>query len=350
MIFNPRQTVIHLLLLLLLWPLLASAALKTVTTELQESAREFRLDGTVEAVNRTTVSAQTSGEVQKIFFDVDDYVAQGQTLIQLKDTQQKANLNQAEADLKEAIARLQEAEDEYKRVKGLHGKNLVSQAQMDKAIAAVKSARARQDAASAGLVQASEQYEYTRIKAPYSGIVTERLVELGEVASPGQRLMSGLSLDQLRVLVDVPQRLVPTIRKLGQARVILPGDDTIEAEKLTIFPYAHQGSNTFRVRLDLPQGTIDLFPGMFVKTAFLLGKKMELVVPRESVVYRSEVTAVYVVDSDGRVHFRRVRTGHPTRDNRLSVISGLSVGERVAVDPIAAGAELKRQWAETGHE
>jgi RND family efflux transporter MFP subunit len=326
------------------------AELETAVTQLQESPREFLLDGSVEAIQQATVSAQTSGQVEEILFDVDDFVAQGQLLVRLKATEQQARLDQAEADLKEAVARLQEAEDEYKRTSDLSAKKLVSQSQMDKASAALKAARARQEAASAGLIQASEQFEYTRIKAPYSGIVTERHVQLGEIASPGHKLMSGLSLDQLRVLVDVPQSLIPTIRKLRQARVLLPDGEVIDAAGLTIFPYAHERSNTFKVRVDLPQGIGDLFPGMFLKIAFLTGVKQQLMVPRSAVVYRSEVTAVYVVDQQGGVHFRRIRAGKPTGNGMLAVIAGLSKGEQVALDPIAAGAELKRQMAEAAHE
>ena len=337
-------------LLISLFSLPAAAELETVKAELHESPREFLLDGTVEAINRTTVSAQTSGQVEEILFDVDDFVDQGEVLIKLKETEQKARLRQSEADLKEAIARLQEAEDEFKRISGMHKKQLVSQSQMDKATTALKSARARQDSASAGLIQASEQFEYTRIKAPYSGIVTERHVQVGEVASPGQPLISGISLDQLRVVVDVPQSLIPTIREQDKARVLLPGGDVIDAVKLTIFPYAHAGSNTFKVRVDLPEGIANLFPGMFVKTAFVTGIKRELVVPRKAVVYRSEVTAVYVVAKDGRITFRRVRPGNPTGNGMIAVIAGLSQGEQVTLDPIAAGAELKRQLAEAGHE
>jgi RND family efflux transporter MFP subunit len=348
---NNHRLPITLLIMLGLLPLWTAAGeLQTAAAEMRESPREFLLDGTIEAIQKTTVSAQTSGQVEAILFDVDDFVEQGQVLIRLKETEQKARLSQAEADLKEAMARLREAEDEYKRTSDLSAKKLVSQSQMDKASAALKAARARQDAASAGLIQASEQFEYTRIKAPYSGIVTERHVQVGEIAAPGQKLISGLSLGQLRVLVDVPQSLIPTIRKLRQARVLLPDGEVLDATQLTIFPYAHERSNTFKVRVDLPQGITDLFPGMFVKIAFLTGIKQQLVVPRSAVVYRSEVTAVYVVDEQGRVHFRRIRAGKPAGNGMLAVIAGLAKGEQVALDPIAAGAELKRQLAEAANE
>ncbi|MEJ2622938.1 MAG: efflux RND transporter periplasmic adaptor subunit [Candidatus Thiodiazotropha sp.] len=217
---------------------------------------------------------------------------------------------------------------------------------MDKSTAALKSAKARKEAADARLAQSKEQFEYTRIKAPYSGIVTHRYVEAGEVASPGQKLMSGTSLDQLRVIVDLPQSLVPVIRQQGKARVLLPNGESIEGVKLTIFPFADQSSSTFQVRVDLPEGVKDLFPGMFVKTAFITGVKQELVVPREAVVYRSEVTAVYVRSSDGRIQFRHIRAGHPVSEDTLSVIAGLSTGEQVILDPVAAATELKQQLAE----
>lgn len=346
-----KRFLAHLILILALLPgLLPAAELETATANKRETAREFWLDGDVEAINRTTLSAQTQGQVQEMLFDVDDYVEAGQVVIRLKDTEQQASLNQARADLKEAKARLTEAQDNFNRNKDLFGKKLVSQSALDKSTAALKSARARKDAADAGLVKATQQFEYTRVRAPYSGIVTQRHVEVGEIASPGQKLMSGISLDQLRVTVNMPQSLIPTIREQRKARVLTPSGEAIEAAGLTIFPFADQASNTFKVRVELPEGVKDLFPGMFVKTAFVTGAKKELVIPVDSVVYRSEVTAVYVIDEEGIVHFRRIRAGQPAGDGMMSVIAGLSPGERVAVDPVAAAARLKQQRVESHHE
>ncbi len=191
----------------------------TAPVQMRELPRQYLLDGTVEAVNQSTVSAQTRGQVEQILFDIDDYVEQGALIAVLRDTEQKARLDQAAAELKEAGARLQEARQEHSRIKDIYEKQLVSQSAMDKAGAQLKAARARNQAAEAGLEQAREQYEYTRIRAPYSGIVTQRYIEVGETANPGQRLMSGLSLDQLRVSVDVPQSLIADVRRVGKASI-----------------------------------------------------------------------------------------------------------------------------------
>ena len=87
--------------------------------------------------------------------------------------------------------------------------------------------------------------------------------------------------------------------------------------------------------MDLPANAADLYPGMFVKVGFVTGESPRLLVPKSAIVARSEVTAVYVVDGDGRTSLRQVRTGGAFGD-RLEVVAGLAAGERVALDPVAA--------------
>ena len=302
--------------------------------------REYRLDGIVEAINRTTVSAQTQGQVEKIFYDVDDFVNKGDVLAQLRDTEHRTRVAQAAAELKSSTAQLQQARDEFGRVEGLYKKKNVSDSTMDQAKADLTSAQARLDAAQAGLQQAQEQLQYTQIRAPYSGIVTQRHVEVGEVASPGQAIMSGISLEALRVIVDVPQSVIPAVRELGEIHVYLPDGEVAKPGRITVFPFADLGSNTFKVRVDLTERTEGLFPGMFVKTGIVTGKKDELAVPKAAVVYRSEVTGVYVLGDDGDIRLRQIRVGRALGDD-LVVLSGLTEGEHVALDPIAAGVALK---------
>ncbi len=323
----------------------AQTPLETVSAEYRDQPRELRLDGTVEAVKRATVSAQTKGQIVEVLFDVHDYVAKDAVIVRLRGTEQQAEVSRAEAALKEAAARLQEARGSQQRVKELAGRQLASRSDLDKAVAELASARARSDAAEAELAKAREQQEYTRVRAPYSGIVTERRAEVGESVQPGQPLMTGLSLDELRVNVDVPQSLIQAVRASARARVLLPSGDSVEAAKLTVFPYAEPGSNSFNVRLELPAGTAGLLPGMFVKAVFPIGTEKRLLVPAGAVVYRSEVTAVYLVRPDGSIGFRHIRVGRQTPDGMISVLSGLDPGERVALDPIAAGVELKRRPA-----
>lgn len=317
--------------------------LETAQAGYRETPLEHHLDGVVEAVNQGTLSAQTRGQVVEILFDVDDYVTRDSVVIRLKDAEQQARLVQARAELSAAGARLDEAEKEQQRIATIYAKKLVSSSTLDQTNTALETARARLKTALAMLRQANEQLGYTLIKAPFSGIVTQRHIELGETANPGQRLMSGLSLDKLRVGVNIPQSLIPTIRKSGKARIWLPDSKVVEATKLTIFPYAQSGSNTFKVRLGLPKDISGVFPGMFVKTAFSVGKQKRLLIPQQAVVFRGEVTGAYVINQKGEISFRYIRPGQQSEDGMISILAGLDQGEMVALDPVAAGAGLKRQ-------
>ncbi len=306
---------------------------------------ELMLDAVVEAVNRSTVSAQISARVVELPFDVDDYVEQGDVIVRFRDTEQKARLEGARANLEESRAGLAQARAQFERFRDLREKQLVSQSQMDQALADYRSAQAREEAARAAVAEAQERMEHTVVRAPYSGIVVERHVEIGETASRGQPLMTGLSLEHLRAVAEVPQRHIGALRTHREARVILPDGSSIEAAALRIFPYASEQTHTFRVRVSLPEGRHGVYPGMLVKVAFVSGRSERLVVPAGAVVTRSEVTAVYVQDGDGDLHFRQIRVGTPYADGQVPVLAGLEAGETVVTDPVAAGVALKEAGA-----
>ena len=321
-------------------PGVAAVPFETVTATLEDAARERVWDGRVEAVNQATVSAQTSGRIAELPFDVNDYVEAGAVLMRFTDTEQKAALAQAEAALQEATARLAEANQEFERFSKMIENNSVSRAAFDQSRANRDATRARLNAARSRVEGAKEQLEYTVIRAPYAGIVSKRHVELGELVSPGQPVISGLSLQSLRVNVDVPQSMFHAIRTIGKAFVYV-NDERIAAESLTFFPVADAEANTFRVRVNLPDGAATLYPGMFVKVGFVVGETQRLLVPVEAVVRRSELSGVYVADGEA-VALRQVRLGRRYGDS-IEVLSGLSEGEAVAFDPVAAGIWLKEQ-------
>jgi len=315
-----------------------TAPLDSIVLELQHAPLERQLDGRIEAVNQGTVAAQTSGRVTEILYDVNDFVPAGAVIVRIRATEQRAGLLQAQAALREATARELEARQRYERVVVMYQQKLVAKAALDEASANRDAATAQLAAANAALQSAREGVSYTEIRAPYAGIVTKRNVQLGETVAPGTLLMSGLSLQFLRVSVDVPQSIVGQVRRIRKAAVYVDGR-RIEATKLTVFPEAAGTSNTFRARLELPENATDLYPGMFVKVAFVIGEANRLLVPAAAVVDRGDVTAVYVVDENGRTSLRQIRPGHRF-DGQVEVLAGLAAKERIATDPIAAMKRL----------
>lgn len=330
----------------------STAALETVAAVLETTPQEQRFEGVLEAVNRATVSAQTSGRIVEILFDVDDYVERDAVLFKFSATEQTARHQQAQAALEEARARLREAQNERGRIAGIYAKRLVAKAAMDKADAELKAAQARFESAQARAAETAEQLEHTVVRAPYSGIVVERHVEVGELATPGQPLMTGVSLEHLRAVTAVPQHYIATVRGAHEARVYAGTAPAIVSSDLNVSPYADPKAHSFRVRVTLPQPDpsavpTGLYPGMLVKVGFATGMAERLLIPAQSLVRRSEVTAVYVVEPDGAVRFRQVRAGETQADGRIAILAGLSAGERVALDPVQAGRRLKETTADT---
>jgi RND family efflux transporter MFP subunit len=309
-----------------------------------EVENELIFDGTLEAVQRATVSAQVSGRIEDIFFDVDDFVARDAIILRFRDKEQKARLETAKAELQESQARYEEAKKEHVRNQELFQQKLVARSALDRALANHDASRAQLDAAESRLQEAQEQLEQTVVRAPYSGIVVTRHVDAGGSANVGQPLMTGLSLDQLRVVVDLPQKYVERVRKADTVFLLLPGDEKVMMDRaeMVVFPFADPASHTFRVRLNLPPGMQRLYPGMWVKTGFVSGTAKELLVPETAVAYRSEVTAVYVMSDQGDVGMRQVRLGKRYND-QVVVLSGLHAGEKVVLDPVRASVYLKEQ-------
>jgi RND family efflux transporter MFP subunit len=318
----------------------AAAGLETMLVSAEAAPTERMLDGTVEAVNQSTVSAQTAGRVSAVYFDVIDVVEAGALILRIRSTEQAASFTQAQAALKEATAREAEAQTRYERISDMYQRRVVAKATYDEASAARDAAVARLIAARAGLEAAREGVSYTEVRAPYSGVVTEKHVQVGESVAPGTPLMTGASLDALRVVAEIPQSVIEQVRAARKAAVYVDGR-RIESTGITVFPAAQPETNTFRARIDLPSGPQGLAPGMFVKVGLVVGESERLLVPRSAVVERSEMRGVYVVAPDGRVGLRQVRLGH-VRGERVEILAGLAGGERIALDPVAAGMKARQ--------
>lgn len=317
----------------------AAPSLETLTLAPERAPRERVWDGVVEAVNQATLSAQTAGRVLELPYDVDDYVPAGAVVVRFTDVEQQAGQRQARAQLAAAEAADREAQADFERISGIYERRLVAKAQLDAATARRDSARAALDAARAAVRSSAEQVDYTVIRAPYPGIVVKRHVEVGESVRPGQPLISGISLGQLRVQVDVPQSDIAAIRDTRRAAVLLDdGARRVEASEVTTFPYADPQTHTFKVRVELPEAETGLHPGMTVKVAFAVGETERLLLPASALVRRGEISAVYVADPAGVV-LRQVRLGHRFGE-RYEVLAGVSAGEQVVLDPLAAAQAL----------
>ncbi len=306
------------------------------------AAREIDLTTTaeavVEAVRQSTVSAQIAGRIVELRFDVGDAVKKGEVIVRIDERAANQAVAASTAQVREAQAALANARAQFERSKQLAAQKFISAAGLERAEADYKAAQARVSSLIAGAGQATTERSFATIVAPYSGVVSARHVEVGEMAVPGKPLMTGFDPSSLRVVANLPQAQLPAIESIGKAWVEVPAlGRRVEAKQITIVPSADPRTHTTRVRLELPADVSGIVPGVFARAHFSIGRATRLLVPRAAVLRRSEVTAVYVIDDHGAPRLRQVRLGTAGDEQGIEVLAGLKAGERVALEPVKAG-------------
>ncbi|MFA9459760.1 efflux RND transporter periplasmic adaptor subunit [Thiohalorhabdus methylotrophus] len=319
----------------------AEMPFETLVVEPSALDRIRSAPGTVESRLTSRISAEVSGQVEAMPYEVGDSVAKGDTLVRLDDSALQAQLAVAQAALRAAEARVKEARQNFQRIQNLYEQNSASEQQLDKATAALDSAEAQRGQARAEIRKLRIQLDKTTIKAPVDGVMMATHIEEGELAQPGAPLVTVLDPRRLRLTARVQESRIPELMGDGEARAWIPAlGKRLPVERVTVVPQGDPQTHTFQVRLRLPKGA-SVSAGMFGRAEFLLGSYEALVVPDRAVVHRTEITGVYVVE-DGRVAFRLVELGERT-DKGREVLAGLRPGERVALEPNRALRYLKEQ-------
>jgi len=285
-------------------------------------------DALVEAVNQATVAAQVSGRVVEVHVDAGQAVRKGDLLM-------KIDAREASEVAAGASAQYVNARAHYQRTLSLRQQGFVSQAAVDKA-------KADLDAAQAAHGQAAVGVGHATVRAPLTGIVAQRLTEMGEMATPGKPLLVIHDPQGLRVTASIPQYRVPQMHSVRQARIEFPElGKVVDATSVTVLPTADAATHVSPVRVGLPPGFADIVPGMHARVHFVVGRANKMTVPQTAIVRRGEVAAVYVQNGQEALSLRQLRLGEPVGTGEVEVLAGLRAGERVVLDPVKAAVALK---------
>jgi RND family efflux transporter MFP subunit len=176
------------------------------------------------------------------------------------------------------------------------------------------------------------QLSYTVVKAPFDGVITEKKVEAGELASPGQPLLKMENPRQLRLEATVAEGDLKSVSRGDKIPVVI---DALEGQVLAgivgqILPAGDPHTHTFTVKVDLPSAP-GLKTGMFGRFQLDKGTSRTILVPETAVIERGELTSVYAVGSDRIARLRWVKVGRRL-DDQVEILSGVNVGELVLLD------------------
>jgi RND family efflux transporter MFP subunit len=305
----------------------------------------LELDGSLQAVRQSTLSAQASGRIAQLNVKAGDRVKAGQVLAVIDDRTTQAGVAQAQAGVAQADAQLANARAQYERTRDLRAQGFVAQAALDSAQSQLRAAEAGLAAARAGRTQSSLAQDFTRLTAPYDGWVLQTHAEAGALALPGTPVLTVYAPQPIRAVVYVPASQQVAAAQARRVEVRLPGTAAwVKPVTVASLPAADPVSQTVEWRLDLSAADgASQVPGRQVRVRFVIdAEQQRLVVPESALVRRGELTAVYVAvpRADGQPEgfaLRAVRTGASHGQAGLEVLAGLKAGDRVALDPVRAG-------------
>ena len=303
---------------------------KTFTVTQVNKAVFEGVAASITAKQATIISSRLLARISKIHVRAGDTVSQGDVLITLEQNDLASKVIEASEQVKAMQARHTEAKQNLQRAQELFTKQIVSQFDLDKSQADYQSIVAELTAAKQSLTQAKTTLSYATLKAPIDGKVVDRFAEPGNTAQAGSKLLSLYNPLSLRVEAQVREALALTLSQGQSIQVELP---TIKQALLgqveEIVPAANTGSRSFLIKIGLPYQE-RLLPGMYARLVIPAGEQAVFRIPQKAIVKVGQLDVVNLLVDD-RSQRRFVRLGKQDDKGFVTVISGLTLGDKVII-------------------
>lgn len=299
-----------------------------------EGPGRFSASGTVEAENFASLSTRTMGYVSKVYVTVGDKVSKNQLLLDINSEEIDAKKAQANAGLSQAAAQLKIAEKDYQRYEKLYQDKSASQKEFDDMTARYTMAKAGYESALQMQNEIDAMMAYSHIRAPFSGVITSKSIKMGDLAKPGQPLLSLEAPGSFVAAVMIPEIYIESITKGQEVDVYIKSSQ--KSVKGTVSEVSSSSLNSggqYMVKLDLKNDANQkLFSGMYVTSLFpvesLQGEN--LLIDRNALVQKGELDGIYTVSASGTAILRWLKIGKESGD-QVEVLSGLKPEEQYIV-------------------
>ena len=307
------------------------------TAQTDTVIKQVPLTGTITSARVANVSAEVSGQVKAVNVEVGDHVENDAALMELDREIEQLTLEAQRASTRQASAELADTKRRYQDAKRLRKQNNIAENQLRllEAEVEVDGAMLKQKKAEERRQQA--RVERHTVRAPFGGVISERLTESGEWIEPGRPLVTLVAIDDLRIEFRVPQEFYPTINSQSAISVTLDAlperefDGTIDA----VIPVSDASSRTFLIHVRIDAGDARLMPGMSVhgKLNLATGRR-GVVISRDAILrYPDGRVTVWVINPDiepPTVSEKRVVTGH-SFNGLVTILEGIQVDDVIVV-------------------
>ena len=292
------------------------------------------VSGKIQASNSADLSTRMMGYVNKVHVNVGDKVRKGQLLVSINNNDLQAKRAQVNAGITEATAAFNNAQKDYNRFKNLFANNSASQKEMDDMTANYEMAKARLEAANQMKNEINAQFAYSNITAPFSGTVTSKNVETGNMANPGVKLISIETPGNFEVMAMVPETEISEIEKGTSVDILIKSiNKTIKGKVVEVSTSAKNTGGQYLVKIDLEKTDANILSGMFTTVQFPIERKAKtelVLIPTEAIITNGQLSGVFTVSQTNTAFLRWLRLGR-TFGDQVEVLSGLNSDEAYIV-------------------
>lgn len=290
--------------------------------------------GMVTSTSEVQIASRVMGYVRKLRVHEGQQVQKGDLLLSLDANDVKGGIAQAKAALGKAKSVLADAEANYQRFLALYQQKAIPEQQFQQVEMGYQVAKENLEAAQAGLQQAQSQLSYVDVRAPFSGTVIAKFIDVGQLATPGHPLLTLQSSGLLQVVVQVSQQAFETLSLEQKVPVIIDGNNftplLVEGTVARLVGAADPVTHSHSIKLNLPVDS-GANSGNFARVRVLVDQQPGIVVPLVAVQKRAGIDGVFVLDENDLAAFRMVRLGAKTETGTV-VLSGLVAGDRLVIN------------------
>jgi RND family efflux transporter MFP subunit len=306
-------------------------AVEVVAATTQDWSDGVEITASVQPLHRAMPSTVLMGRIDSIQRKEGQTVRKGQVLARVDSRDVSARVAQAEAAVAAARAMEHNARLMRERMERLHAREAATQKDLDDATAGYEAAVANLRAAEEGVKAAEVYLTYSEIKAPFDGVVTDRMIEVGDMAAPGRPLFVIENTSKVKIEGQVPESVASGLA-VGDGVVVEIGDERFEAELSELLPAADPRSRTFTVRALLDNSERQLRSGIFARLTLGGESRPVVTAPESAIVRRGPLTGLFLVDDDSTARLRWATLGR-TQDWHVEILTGLQAGERLVLSP-----------------
>jgi len=305
---------------------------KAEEARIQSYPVRYRFSGKLETEKQSNLSTRIMGLVEQIYVKPGQHVKKGDLLLQVRNQDVVAKKAQVEAGIVEAQSAFDNAQKDLERFEALYETNSATDKEMDDIRTRYKTAGARLAAAEQMQKEVEESLLYSAIKAPYSGVITGKYIQEGDMANPGIPLLSMESPSTWKVIARIPEEDISRLKLNDPVKAEFDalGGLQLEGTIAEINPSSANTGAQFEAKILISSGkeaTSRLYSGMYATVYYEKGTQPLMLVPQSSVVRQGQLTGLYAVSQTGTALLRWIRTGKTYGDS-IEVLSGLSDGEK----------------------